>query len=189
MCLFFPVCSHCSSRPQPGGFILIQFACVGLSLVPSLQTAGSPCCSDPPVFCLRWPTPTPCSFFLRTRKRLALLTPSRGLALAGQEKRPPGWAGHRGREAGREGVRLWCDRPAAVSVAVPVAEGGERWAGLETPLLLQLLSRLVITAHCIGGLRTSGSESGLKDLLIAYPSDAKAFSVESDLVTPTPPSS
>lgn len=50
-----------------------------------------------------------------------------------------------GREAGREGVQLWCDRPAAVSVAVPVAQGGERWAGLETPLLL--LSPLGITAH------------------------------------------
>lgn len=67
----------------------------------SVQTAGSLRCSDPPVrCCLRRPTLTPCSFFLRTRKRLALLTPSRGLALAGLEKRPPGWAGHMG---GREG--------------------------------------------------------------------------------------
>lgn len=83
----------------------------------------------PPVCCLCWPTPTPCSSFLRTRKRLALLTPSRGLALAGQEKRPPGWAGHRGGRAGREGedggVRLRRDRPAAVSVAAWAAEGGE----------------------------------------------------------------
>lgn len=67
----------------------------------SVQTAGSLRCSDPPVrCCLRRPTLTPCSFFLRTRKRLALLTPSRGLALARLEKRPPGWAGHMG---GREG--------------------------------------------------------------------------------------
>lgn len=100
----------------------------------------------PPVFCLRWPTPTPSSSFLRTRKRLALLTPSRGLALAGLERRPPGWAGHRGRERkDKRGVRLWRDRPAAVSVELSAAEGGERWEGLETPLLP--LSPLGITAQ------------------------------------------
>lgn len=66
----------------------------------SLQSTDSLGCSDPPDCCLCWPTQTPCSFFLRTRKRLALLTPSRGLALATLEKRPLGWAGHRGREEG-----------------------------------------------------------------------------------------
>lgn len=81
-------------------------SCLGVfffSSVLSLQTASSLDCSDPRVYRLCWPTPTPCSFFLRTRKRLALLTPSRGLALAGLEKRPPGWAGRRGREGEREG--------------------------------------------------------------------------------------
>lgn len=91
---------------QRGEVLLIaKPPCVGVCFAGplSVQTAGSLGCSDPPVCCLRWPTPTPCSSFLRTRKRLALLTPSRGLALAGQEKRPPGWAGHRGGRAGREG--------------------------------------------------------------------------------------
>ncbi|XP_033983728.1 uncharacterized protein LOC117480493 [Trematomus bernacchii] len=88
----------------PGRFLIFRgSAFVVLRVFPAdlrLSAVLPPLC----VCCLRWSTPTPGSFFLRTRKRLALLTPSRGLALAGLEKRPPGWAGHRGgREREREG--------------------------------------------------------------------------------------
>lgn len=104
-CLFFFPRGQVLCRPLDSEKVLIAKRCVGVCLVGplSVQTADSLGCSDPLVCCLCWPTPTPCSSFLRTRKRLALLTPSRGLALAGQEKRPPGWAGHRGGRAGREG--------------------------------------------------------------------------------------
>lgn len=113
-CSFFFILPARVFSPPPGGPPLLpscqarpswRFFSGSSSLlsrpVLSVQTAGSLRCSDPPVrCCLRRPTLTPCSFFLRTRKRLALLTPSRGLALARLEKRPPGWAGHMG---GREG--------------------------------------------------------------------------------------
>lgn len=164
--LFFMLPALASSSPGGGGFtapVVLSSTPARFSYSPNCASAFFPPPSQlpspllsadrrlsgllcPPVFCLRWPTPTPSSSFLRTRKRLALLTPSRGLALAGLERRPPGWVGHRGRERkDKRGVRLWRDRPAAVSVELSAAEGGERWAGLETPLLP--LSPLGITAQ------------------------------------------
>lgn len=79
-----------------------------------------------PPACLRWPTLTPSSSFLRTRKQLALLTPNRGLALAalGLERRPPGGQGTGG---GTEGVRGQRYRPQDMSVTWPgllMGEGG-----------------------------------------------------------------
>lgn len=55
-----------------------------------------------------------------------------------------GEGGPGGRER-TEGVRLWCDRPVAMSVAGYVAEGGGRWAALEPPFSPRL--HLGIAAH------------------------------------------
>lgn len=64
-----------------------------------------------------------------------------------------------------------------------VTEGGERWAGLRTPLLL--LSSLGITA-AHRWVEHSGQRKRIDGYqFIAYLSDAKAFSVEIDLVPPS----
>ncbi|MED6247342.1 hypothetical protein ATANTOWER_027125 [Ataeniobius toweri] len=90
-----------------------------LLLLLSLWSAGSLGCSDPPhtALCLRSPTSTPSSSFLRTRKRLVLLiTPSRRIG-SGRARR----GDRQGGQGTRGGVRPRSDRPAAVPV-------GERWA-------------------------------------------------------------
>lgn len=86
--------------------------------------------------------------------------------------------GERGREEGR-GVRLWCDRPVAVSVAVP-GDGGRREVGrFEDPAPPPLF----FGHHHHRWVEYSGQRiDGYQ--LIAYLSDAKAFSVELDLVPP-----
>lgn len=73
--------------------------CALLMLIVSARRAGPLGGSDPPpqrLIPLLAPLRLPSPSLLTTRKRLALLTPSRGLALVELEKRPPGWAGRKG---------------------------------------------------------------------------------------------